>query len=132
MARRSRPSSRAPATTPPTSSAPATASASAGPRPPRSSSRPSRPNVTPSPEENLMDKPNDELRVLAPASLKPKLDRIAHLAQRSARDQGYKVSRREALGLGGLALLIAGCGGTTGGGGDASATGAAATTTKAS
>src|SRR3954454_11164072 len=79
-----------------------------------------------------MDKPDDELRVLAPAALKPKLDRIARLAQRSARDQGYKVSRREALGLGGLALLIAGCGGTTGGGGAPGAAGAAATTPKPS
>jgi spermidine/putrescine transport system substrate-binding protein len=71
-----------------------------------------------------MDKPNDELRVLAPANLKPKFDRIAALAQRSAREQGVRVSRREALGLGGLALLIAGCGGTTGG---ASSTGRTST-----
>src|SRR6478752_141425 len=62
-----------------------------------------------------MDKPNDELRLLAPTSLKPKLDRIAALAQQAGADQGVKVSRRQALGLGGLALLIAGCGGTTGG-----------------
>src|SRR6478752_6790869 len=75
-----------------------------------------------------MDKPNDELRLLAPTSLKPKLDRIAALAQQAGADQGLKVSRRHALGLGGLALLIAGCGGTTGG----SATGGAATTGKAS
>jgi spermidine/putrescine transport system substrate-binding protein len=64
-----------------------------------------------------MDKPNGELRVLAPATLKPKLDRLARLSQRAAhRDHGVTFSRREALGLGGLALLIAGCGGSTGGG----------------
>jgi spermidine/putrescine transport system substrate-binding protein len=77
-----------------------------------------------------MDKHNDgELRLLAPASLKPKLDRVAALARQAGADQGVKVSRRQALGLGGLALLIAGCGGTTGG---SSSTGGGATSTAAS
>jgi spermidine/putrescine transport system substrate-binding protein len=73
-----------------------------------------------------MDQSDDELRVLAPASLKPKLDRLARLAQENAlHEHGVKVSRRHALGLGGLALLIAGCGGSTGGSSTASGGGTA-------
>lgn len=69
----------------------------------------------------MSPKPDGELRVLAPASLKPKMDRLARLSQTAAwRERGVKVSRREALGLGGLALLIAGCGGSTGGSGGGS------------
>jgi spermidine/putrescine transport system substrate-binding protein len=67
------------------------------------------------------------LRLLAPASLKPKMDRLARLSQTAAwREHGVKVSRREAIGLGGLALLIAGCGGSTGGSSTGSAGGTAA------
>lgn len=72
-----------------------------------------------------MDKPNQgELRLLAPSTLKPRMDRLARLAQRAAADDGVKLNRRQALGLGGLGLLaLAGCGGSDGG---SSSSGAAA------
>jgi spermidine/putrescine transport system substrate-binding protein len=64
---------------------------------------------------------SDDLRLLAPASLKPKMDRLAHAVQSGASRDGYQVSRRTALGLGGLALLIAGCGANGGGSSTSSA-----------
>jgi spermidine/putrescine-binding protein len=65
-----------------------------------------------------MDDPNDGLRLLAPRSLKPRLDRIEQAVQAVAqREHGRRLSRREALGLGGLALLVTACGGSTKSGG---------------
>jgi spermidine/putrescine transport system substrate-binding protein len=62
------------------------------------------------------DHDHDEIRVLAPTSAKPRMDRIARLGGRAMREHGLQVSRREALGLGALALMLAGCGGSSGGG----------------
>lgn len=74
-----------------------------------------------------MDKPDQgELRLLAPAEMKPRMDRLARLAQKAAADaDGVKLSRRHALGIGGLGLLaLVGCGGS--GGESSSSAGAAA------
>lgn len=69
---------------------------------------------------------NDEIRVLAPESMKPRMDRLAQLSRRTMKDHGVQVSRREALGLGALAtMLLAGCGGSSGGGGGTSTKAAA-------
>jgi spermidine/putrescine transport system substrate-binding protein len=72
----------------------------------------------------------DDLHILAPIESKPKLDYLHREVQRAA---GHRISRREALGLGGMALLAAAaaaCGSTTttggGGGGSPSAGGASA------
>jgi spermidine/putrescine transport system substrate-binding protein len=46
----------------------------------------------------------DDLNILAPSDMKPKLDYLHREVQRAA---GRRVSRREALGLGGVALLAA-------------------------
>jgi spermidine/putrescine transport system substrate-binding protein len=64
-----------------------------------------------------------ELRILAPRESKPKFDYLHREVQRAA---GRRITRREALGLGGMALLAgaaAACGSTTttGGGGGSSA-----------
>ena len=56
---------------------------------------------------------NDELNILAPREMKPKLDYLHREVQRAA---GHRINRREALGLGGMAILAAAaaaCGSTT-------------------
>jgi spermidine/putrescine-binding protein len=60
----------------------------------------------------MTDRP-DDLHLLAPRSTKPKLDRLHRLVEEAA---GRPVSRRSALGLGGLMLLSA-CGSTSTGNG---------------
>lgn len=60
-----------------------------------------------------MNDNRDELRILAPREMKPKLDYLHREVQRAA---GRRVNRREALGLGGMAMLAAAaaaCGATT-------------------
>jgi len=55
----------------------------------------------------------DELNILAPREMKPKLDYLHREVQRAA---GHRINRREALGLGGMAILAAAtaaCGTTT-------------------
>ena len=55
----------------------------------------------------------DELNILAPREMKPKFDYLHREVQRAA---GHRINRREALGLGGMAILAAAaaaCGGTT-------------------
>ena len=73
-----------------------------------------------------MTERDPELNILAPIETRPRLDRLERLVRRSG---GGRMTRAEALGLGGLALLAAaGCGGKTstgGGGGGASSSGAA-------
>src|SRR6516225_10314157 len=62
---------------------------------------------------------NDELNILAPREMKPKLDYLHREVQRAA---GHRINRREALGLGGMAILAAAaaaCGTTTTAGGAA-------------
>jgi hypothetical protein len=71
-----------------------------------------------------MTEHDPKLNILAPIETRPKLDRLERLVRRSG---GGRMTRAEALGLGGLALLAAaGCGGktSTGGGGGASSSGA--------
>jgi len=68
----------------------------------------------------------DELNILAPRAMKPKLDYLHREVQRAA---GHRINRREALGLGGMAILAAAaaaCGSTTTttGGGSQNAAGA--------
>jgi spermidine/putrescine transport system substrate-binding protein len=58
-----------------------------------------------------------ELHLLAPASLKPKMDLLARAVRCGTGPRGYQMSRRAALGLGGLAMLAAACGTGTGGSG---------------
>jgi len=63
------------------------------------------------------------LNILVPNATRPRLDRLERLVRRSG---GGRMTRAEALGLGGLALLAAaGCGGktSTGGGGAGSSSG---------
>ena len=73
-----------------------------------------------------MTEHDPKLNILAPIETRPRLDRLERLVRRSG---GGRMTRAEALGLGGLALLAAaGCGGKTstgGGGGGASSSGAA-------
>ncbi len=72
-----------------------------------------------------MTEHDPKLNILAPIETRPKLDRLERLVRRSG---GGRMTRAEALGLGGLALLAAaGCGGktSTGGGGGATSSGAA-------
>jgi hypothetical protein len=73
-----------------------------------------------------MTERDPKLNILAPVETRPRLDRLERLVRRSG---GGRMTRAEALGLGGLALLAAaGCGGKTstgGGGGGASSSGAA-------
>jgi spermidine/putrescine transport system substrate-binding protein len=60
-----------------------------------------------------MNANNDELNILAPRAMKPKLDYLHREVQRAA---GHRINRREALGLGGMAILAAAaaaCGTTT-------------------
>jgi spermidine/putrescine transport system substrate-binding protein len=60
-----------------------------------------------------MNSNNDELNILAPREMKPKFDYLHREVQRAA---GRNINRREALGLGGMAILAAAaaaCGGTT-------------------
>jgi spermidine/putrescine transport system substrate-binding protein len=60
-----------------------------------------------------MDDNRDELNILAPRELKPKFDYLHREVQRAA---GHRINRREALGLGGMAMLAAAaaaCGSTT-------------------
>src|SRR5437660_1580252 len=60
-----------------------------------------------------MNDNRDELNILAPREMKPKLDYLHREVQRAA---GHRMNRREALGLGGMAILAAAaaaCGGTT-------------------
>jgi spermidine/putrescine transport system substrate-binding protein len=60
-----------------------------------------------------MDSNHDELNILAPREMKPKFDYLHREVQRAA---GHRINRREALGLGGMAILAAAaaaCGGTT-------------------
>src|SRR5580704_2529594 len=74
-----------------------------------------------------MHSDHDELNILAPREMKPKFDYLHREVQRAA---GHRLNRREALGLGGMAILAAAaaaCGGTTtttGGGSLNSGTGA--------
>ena len=72
-----------------------------------------------------MTEHDPKLNILAPIETRPKLDRLERLVRRSG---GGRMTRAEALGLGGLALLAAaGCGGKTSteGGGGATSSGAA-------
>jgi spermidine/putrescine transport system substrate-binding protein len=60
-----------------------------------------------------MDTNRDELNILAPREMKPKFDYLHREVQRAA---GHRINRREALGLGGMAILAAAaaaCGSTT-------------------
>ena len=60
-----------------------------------------------------MNSDHDELNILAPREMKPKLDYLHREVQRAA---GHRINRREALGLGGMAILAAAaaaCGSTT-------------------
>src|SRR5215510_11824398 len=77
-----------------------------------------------------MNEDRDQLRILAPRAMKPKLDYLHREVQRAA---GRRIDRRQALGLGGMALLAAAaaaCGKTTTtpGGTSASPAGSAANT----
>src|SRR5690242_3808474 len=73
-----------------------------------------------------MNSNNDELNILAPREMKPKFDYLHREVQRAA---GRHINRREALGLGGMAILAAAaaaCGTTTttSGGGSQNSAGA--------
>jgi spermidine/putrescine transport system substrate-binding protein len=72
-----------------------------------------------------MNKDHDELNILAPRQVKPKLDYLHREVQRAA---GRPLTRRQALGLGGVALFAAACSTTTttGGGGSAKSSTASA------
>src|SRR5215472_17530946 len=76
-----------------------------------------------------MNEDRDQLRILAPRAMKPKLDYLHREVQRAA---GRRIGRRQALGLGGMAILAAAaaaCGKTTTTGGtSASPAGSAADT----
>jgi spermidine/putrescine transport system substrate-binding protein len=71
-----------------------------------------------------MNEDRDELNILAPRAMKPKLDYLHREVQRAA---GRHIDRRQALGLGGMALFAAAaaaCGTTsTGSGGSSSQSG---------
>jgi spermidine/putrescine transport system substrate-binding protein len=70
-----------------------------------------------------MTERHPDLNILTPITTRPRLDRLERLVRRSG---GGRMTRADALGLGGLALLAAaGCGGktSTGGGGAASSSG---------
>src|SRR6476646_2571959 len=71
-----------------------------------------------------MNEDHDELGILAPRQMKPKLDYLHREVQRAA---GRPLSRRQALGLGGMALFAAACSSTTttGSGAASSSTGSA-------
>jgi len=77
-----------------------------------------------------MNQNPDELKILAPRAMKPKFDYLHREVQRAA---GRRINRREALGLGGMALFAAaaaacGTSTTTSGGTSASPAGSAANT----
>ena len=57
-----------------------------------------------------MNNEQDQLNILAPRQMKPKLDYLHREVQRTA---GRPISRRQALGLGGVALVAAACSSTT-------------------
>jgi len=57
-----------------------------------------------------MNNEQDQLNILAPRQMKPKLDYLHREVQRAA---GRPLSRRQALGLGGMALVAAACSSTT-------------------
>jgi len=81
----------------------------------------------------MTDPRDDELNILLPIEAKPRLD---HLHRKVEAAAGMRLSRREALGLGGMALLglslaAAGCGTTTTGGDAAPAASPGATSTLA-
>ena len=61
-----------------------------------------------------MTDPRDSLNVLAPRSMRRKFDYLHREVNDAA---GRRVSRREALGVAGLALIAAACGGSTNAGG---------------
>ena len=72
----------------------------------------------------------NELHILAPREMKPKLDYLHREVQRAA---GRRIDRRQALGLGGMALLAAAaaaCGGTTSTGGSSKSSSANSLTGK--
>jgi spermidine/putrescine transport system substrate-binding protein len=56
-----------------------------------------------------MNKDQDQLSILAPRQMKPKLDYLHREVQHAA---GRPLTRRQALGLGGMALFAAACGST--------------------
>src|ERR1700749_2397575 len=56
-----------------------------------------------------MNADHDQLNILAPRAAKPKFDYLPREVQRAA---GRPVTRRQALGLGGMALFAAACGST--------------------
>ena len=72
-----------------------------------------------------MNADHDQLNILAPRTIKPKFDYLHREVQRAA---GRPLTRRQALGLGGMALFAAACGNTTttGGGGSAKSSTASA------
>jgi len=72
-----------------------------------------------------MNTDHDHLNILAPRAKKPKFDYLHREVQRAA---GRPLTRRQALGLGGMALFAAACSTTTttGGGGSASSSPASA------
>ena len=72
-----------------------------------------------------MNTDDNRLNILAPRAMKPKLDYLHREVQEAA---GRPLTRRQALGLGGMAMLAAACGSTstTGGGGSASSSSASA------
>ncbi|MGE5137111.1 MAG: ABC transporter substrate-binding protein [Gemmatimonadota bacterium] len=79
-----------------------------------------------------MNDDRDELRILAPREMKPKLDYLHREVQRAA---GHAMSRRQALGLGGMAMLAAaaaacGSSGGSSGGGSTSGSGSGSLTGK--
>ena len=57
-----------------------------------------------------MNTDNNQLNILAPRSLQPKLDYLHREVEQAA---GRPLSRRQALGLGGMALLAAAGGSTS-------------------
>jgi spermidine/putrescine transport system substrate-binding protein len=57
-----------------------------------------------------MNADNDRLNILAPRAMKPKLDYLHREVQQAA---GRPLTRRQALGLGGMAMLAAACGSTS-------------------
>jgi spermidine/putrescine transport system substrate-binding protein len=75
-----------------------------------------------------MNKGPDDLSILAPRAMKPKIDYLHREVQRAA---GRHIDRRQALGLGGMAILAAAaaaCGTTKASGGSTSSSGASANT----
>jgi len=71
-----------------------------------------------------MNADHDQLNILAPRTIRPKFDYLHRDVQRAA---GRPLTRRQALGLGGIALFAAACGSTTttGGGSAKSSTASA-------